>query len=64
MEMIYIMLYKEESKGLVDPRGYIQDGPRAVTWHVAKLKETAQVAPLPIDYYRTLSTYKKGLAAR
>jgi hypothetical protein len=29
--MIYIMLYKEESKGLDDPRGYIQDGPRAVT---------------------------------
>jgi hypothetical protein len=29
--MIYIMLYKEESKGLDNPRGYIQDGPRAVT---------------------------------
>ena len=31
MEMIHIMLYEEESKGLNDPRGYIQDGPRAVT---------------------------------
>jgi hypothetical protein len=29
--MIYIKLYKEESKRLDDPRGYIQDGPRAVT---------------------------------
>jgi hypothetical protein len=25
--MIYIILYKEESKGLNDPRGYIHDGP-------------------------------------
>ena len=31
MEMIHVMLYEEESKGLDDPRGYIQDGPRAVT---------------------------------
>ena len=31
MEIIYIMLYEEESKGLDDPRGYIQDGPRAIT---------------------------------
>jgi hypothetical protein len=31
MEIIYIMLYKEESKGLNNPRGYIQDGPCAVT---------------------------------
>jgi hypothetical protein len=31
MEMIHMMLYEEESKGLVDPRGYIHDGPRAVT---------------------------------
>ena len=31
MEMIYMMLYEEDSKGLVDSRGYIQDGPRAVT---------------------------------
>jgi len=29
--MIYMMLYEEESKGLDDPRGYLQDGPRAVT---------------------------------
>ena len=29
--MIYIMLYEEESKGLDDSRGYIQDGPRAIT---------------------------------
>jgi hypothetical protein len=29
--MIYMMLYEEESKGLDDPRGYIHDGPRAVT---------------------------------
>ena len=35
MEMIHMMLYEEESKGL--------DGPRVVTWHVAELKETAQV---------------------
>ena len=31
MEMIHMMLYEEESKGLDDPRGYIEDGPRAVT---------------------------------
>ena len=31
MEMIYIMLYEEESKGLIGPGGYLQDGPRAVT---------------------------------
>jgi hypothetical protein len=31
MEMIYMMLYKEEPKGLDGPRGYLQDGPRAVT---------------------------------
>ena len=31
MEMIHMMLYEEESKGLDDPRGYLQDGPRAVT---------------------------------
>jgi hypothetical protein len=31
MEMIHMKLYEEESKGLDDPRGYIQDGPRAVT---------------------------------
>jgi hypothetical protein len=31
MEMIYMKLYEEESKGLDDPRGYIHDGPRAVT---------------------------------
>ena len=31
MEMIHIMLYEEESKGLDGPRGYLQDGPRAVT---------------------------------
>jgi hypothetical protein len=43
--MIHIMLYKEESKGLDGPREYLQDGPRAVTWHVAELKETAQVLP-------------------
>jgi hypothetical protein len=48
MEMIHMKLYEEESKGLDDPRGYIHDGPRAVTWHVAELKETAQVTtPLP-----------------
>jgi hypothetical protein len=41
MEMIYMKLYEEESKGLDNPRGYIHDGPRAVTWHVAELKETA-----------------------
>ena len=39
------MLYKEESKGLDNLRGYLQDGPRAVTWHVAEFKETAQVPP-------------------
>ena len=43
MEMIHMMLYEEESKGLDGPRGYLQDGPRVVTWHVAELKETAQV---------------------
>jgi hypothetical protein len=31
VEMIHMMLYVEESKGLDDPRGYLQDGPRAVT---------------------------------
>jgi hypothetical protein len=31
MEMIHMILYEEESKGLDDPRGYLQDGPRAVT---------------------------------
>jgi hypothetical protein len=31
MEMIHMKLYEEESKGLDDPRGYIQGGPRAVT---------------------------------
>ena len=30
-EMIHMMLYEEECQGLDDPRGYIQDGPRAVT---------------------------------
>ena len=29
--MIHMMLYEEESKGLDDPRGYLQDGLRAVT---------------------------------
>ena len=45
MEMIHIMLYEEEFTGLDDPREYLQDGPRAVMWHVAELKETAQVPP-------------------
>ena len=45
METIHMMLYEEESKGLDGPRRYLQDGPRAVTWHVAELKETAQVTP-------------------
>ena len=49
MEMIHMMLYKEESKGLDGPRRYLQDGPRAVTWHVAELKEIAQVPPLPTN---------------
>jgi hypothetical protein len=31
VEMIYMMLYEEESKGLDGPRRYLQDGPRAVT---------------------------------
>jgi hypothetical protein len=31
VEMIHMMLYEEESKGLDGPRGYLQDGPRAVT---------------------------------
>jgi hypothetical protein len=31
MEVIHIMLYEEESKGLNDPREYLQDGPRAIT---------------------------------
>ena len=31
VEMIYIMLYEEESKGLDGPRRYLQDDPRAVT---------------------------------
>ena len=31
MEMIHMMLYEEESKGLDDLRRYLQDGPRAVT---------------------------------
>ena len=46
VEMIYMMLYEEESKGLDGPRRYLQDGPRAVTWHVAELKETAQADEL------------------
>jgi hypothetical protein len=29
--MIYIKLYEEESKGLDNPRGYIQDSSRTVT---------------------------------
>ena len=29
--MIYMILYEEESKGLNNPRGYLQDGPRAIT---------------------------------
>jgi hypothetical protein len=29
--MIHMKLYEEESKGLDGPRGYLQDGPRAVT---------------------------------
>ena len=39
MEMIHMILYEEESKGLDDPRGYIQNGPRAVTRHVARPAE-------------------------
>jgi len=31
VEMIHIMLYEEDSKGLGGPRRYLQDGPRAVT---------------------------------
>ena len=31
MEMIHMMLYEEESKGLDRPRRYLQDGPCGVT---------------------------------
>jgi len=31
VEIIYIMLYEEESKGLDSLRGYLQDSPRAIT---------------------------------
>jgi hypothetical protein len=31
VEIIYIILYKEESKELDSARRYLQDGPRAVT---------------------------------
>jgi hypothetical protein len=31
MEMIHMMLYEEECKGLGGPRRYLHDGPRAVT---------------------------------
>ena len=47
MEMIHMMLYEEESKGLAGR----EDGPRAVMWHVAELKETVQVPPLPTRSY-------------
>jgi hypothetical protein len=48
MEMIYMMLYKEEVLGALWPEKVNTRGPRAVTWyyvHVAKLKETAQAPP-------------------
>jgi hypothetical protein len=54
VEMIYMMLYEEESKGLDGPRRHLQDGPRAVTWQVAELEETAQVPPLPTSINTTI----------
>ena len=48
MEMIYIILYKEEVSGALWPEKVNTQGPRAVMWHyvhVAELKETAQAPP-------------------
>ena len=52
--MIYIMLYKEESKGLGGPRRYLQDGPCAITCTSLSSK-TAQVPILPLDYCDCIS---------
>ena len=50
----YDTLYEEECQGLDGPRRYLQDGPRAVTWHVAELKETAQVAPPTNNIFKSI----------
>src|SRR6266705_6368476 len=62
MEMIYIILYEEETKGLEGPEKVSTRWPARchVTHHVhvAELKETAQVPPPP-TYFNTKEEYEE-----
>ena len=55
---------RKNLRGKMALRRYLQDGPRAVTWHVAELKETAPSSP-PYQHIVTtvspeLRLYKRG----
>ena len=66
--MIHMILYEEESKGLEGPEKVSSRWPARCHVvhhvHVAELKETAQVPPLPTVNYRVCFKIKANVSDR